>query len=343
MLLLSVALFGSSTSVDKRPWYAHSLRSCPLARDGTRESDGVIVSVNEEIILRRRLQKGVTSLTPAEHYAARLAAWRPASVIAARSRSATPRLQVEHIFNLISAVKVTGTSNASVEAMLDDDEAAIVEADCAVHQRPPSDAPLVKHADGRRLSSQSNAPWNLDALDGSRDGSYSFGGATGRGVWVYVLDSGVCVRASLRGAHARRSAAHTALRMTHARACSVARATFARPLRARASSHRRSVRALSCFLLSRRVSHSEFGNRAHAGYSPRCRDGSEAACTHNGGTWPLAGVITNAVRCSPTHRFLAAWSCHRKRPSHHKQPRRHKRPCRGKQPRRHTQSPTSEE
>ena len=43
----------------------------------------------------------------------------------------------------------------------------------------------------RRLSVQTSAPWNLDAIDGTRDSEYRYGVANGANVRIYVLDSGI--------------------------------------------------------------------------------------------------------------------------------------------------------
>ena len=43
----------------------------------------------------------------------------------------------------------------------------------------------------RRLSVQVGAPWGIDRIDGSFDGSFDDGDLTGKGVRVYVVDSGV--------------------------------------------------------------------------------------------------------------------------------------------------------
>eukprot|EP00964_Phaeocystis_antarctica_P097721 scaffold63802_cov63-Phaeocystis_antarctica.AAC.1 len=55
----------------------------------------------------------------------------------------------------------------------------------------PGDHDMDQEAAARRLSVQANAPWNLDHTDGIRGGYYKDGGLTGKGVRVYIVDTGV--------------------------------------------------------------------------------------------------------------------------------------------------------
>ena len=47
----------------------------------------------------------------------------------------------------------------------------------------------------RRLSVQENVPWGLDRIDGTVDSKFDDGDLTGKGVRVYIVDTGV------QGAH----------------------------------------------------------------------------------------------------------------------------------------------
>lgn len=147
----------ASASASKRAWYAHSKRVCAHGYDGT------LVTVNEAVQRRRRLLGAGTASTKP-----------PAELYAEKVQSATSR--VERTFTLVPVIKLDASaSNGSLEAILDDDEAEAVEADCFV----------------REAAVQPQAPWALDWLDGHRNGVYSYGVATGLGATVYVLDGGI--------------------------------------------------------------------------------------------------------------------------------------------------------
>ncbi len=158
-----------ATASGRRAWYSASLRSCTLG------SSGVIVLVNEAAV-RRRLKSTNQTVSPAAHFAAKISS----------------RANVDRVFTLIPAIHAT-VSNASLEQILDDDEASTIEADCVIRLSPqvPTDEELKQAYSMRRLSVQASAPWNLDAIDGTRDSQYRYGVANGANVRIYVLDSGI--------------------------------------------------------------------------------------------------------------------------------------------------------
>ena len=194
-LLVAIADTSSSAAaaLDKRAWYAQSLRQC-----AGRAVEHILVLVHEGNV-RRRLSRdprgAPDARPPAEHYRDKL-----------RWQSAT----IDRVFSVLPIVSMHSAPNATIEMMLSDDEAQAVEADCMLRRTPPplvldanESAPVppepppsappddLDHTPRRRLSQQQSAPWNLDMSDGARDGTYSYGGATGHGVRIYVVDSGV--------------------------------------------------------------------------------------------------------------------------------------------------------
>ena len=69
----------------------------------------------------------------------------------------------------------------------------------------------------RRLSVQENVPWGLDRIDGTVDSKFDDGDLTGKGVRVYIVDTGV------QGAHTdfggRVVDGHTSLERTECASC----------------------------------------------------------------------------------------------------------------------------
>ena len=135
-----------ATASGRRAWYSASLRSCTLG------SSGVIIPVNEAAV-RRRLKSTNQTVSPAAHFAAKISS----------------RANVDRVFTLIPAIHAT-VSNASLEQILDDDEASTIEADCVIRLSLPvtTDEELKQAYSMRRLSVQTSAPWNLDAIDQAR-------------------------------------------------------------------------------------------------------------------------------------------------------------------------------
>ena len=189
LLLLCLGL------VDKREWYDRTLQTCKHGHGG------VLVLVSEPQIRRRMSEEGSGEETPIEHFRAKLMRARVAS-----SESPT---SVERVFSTIPALAAV-VSNATLQTFFDDEEVEVVEADCRVWRRPPADAtgheqppPWELTPPRRRASVQLSAPWNLDSLDGQRDSNYEYGIATGTGVHVYVLDTGVRISHNEFGGRAR--------------------------------------------------------------------------------------------------------------------------------------------
>lgn len=190
--------------VDRRAWYGHSLRRCTFG-----SSTGNIL-----ILLR-----SATS----EHHGRR--AQSLASRLVARQDAGTSdgdgnksAQETAFALTVVPAV-VAHLRNSTIERLLDDDDEqiALVEADCIVRaigtpQPPtihPADAahparpgssvhPAARGSrshDARSLGSQSSPPWGLDRVDScfptspcddddSLDGSYTYGEADGAGAVV---------------------------------------------------------------------------------------------------------------------------------------------------------------
>ena len=179
------ALFALLSYVTARVAYVDaSPERCPHGSDG-----GVLITIRAR---SQRTEGGTAREKQSADYAEKLRAWQrdERRLLAELEHEAkVDRIQA---FSLVPVIKAHLTPRVLQRVLEDDDEVVLVEADCVVV------ADEAAHTDSIQVS----PPWGLDRVDScypacgsdsprDLDANYHFGGATGNGSVVYVLDTGV--------------------------------------------------------------------------------------------------------------------------------------------------------